>query len=118
MLIRRFRGSFGSLGLLYTRHVTVKLLPFDNKSELQLVLDMPEGTSLEETGRVLEEAARITRDIPEAVGMEIYSGTSAPFNFNGLVRHYFLLKNKAQVPGAPPLAQYEGILPFAKTARS
>ncbi|MBR0551283.1 efflux RND transporter permease subunit [Stakelama marina] len=76
--------------MFYFKAVTVKLLPFDNKSEVQLVLDMPEGTSLEATQRVLEHAAAITRTVPEVVAMEGYAGTSAPFNFNGLVRHYFL----------------------------
>lgn len=70
--------------------VTVKLLPFDNKSEFQLVLDMPEGTSLEATQRVLLDAAQIMGTLPEVESMEAYAGTSAPFNFNGLVRHYYL----------------------------
>ncbi|MFN3515792.1 MAG: efflux RND transporter permease subunit [Novosphingobium sp.] len=76
--------------MFYFKAVTVKLLPFDNKSEVQLVVDLPEGTSLETTGRVLEQAAAVTRRVPEVVSMEAYAGTSAPFNFNGLVRHYFL----------------------------
>ncbi len=76
--------------MFYFKAVTVKLLPFDNKSEVQLVVDLPEGTSLESTGRVLEQAAAVTRQVPEVVAMEAYAGTSAPFNFNGLVRHYFL----------------------------
>ena len=76
--------------MFYFKAVTVKLLPFDNKSEVQLVADLPEGSSLEATSRVLEQAAAITRQFPEAVAMEAYAGTSAPFNFNGLVRHYFL----------------------------
>ena len=76
--------------MFYFKAVTVKLLPFDNKSEVQVVVDMPEGTSLESTGRVLEDVARVTRQLPEATAMEAYLGTSAPFNFNGLVRHYFL----------------------------
>ncbi|MCF8708961.1 efflux RND transporter permease subunit [Rhizorhapis sp. SPR117] len=76
--------------MFYFKAVTVKLLPFDNKSEVQLVVDMPEGTSLERTGRVLEEAAAVARSVPEVVSMEAYDGTSAPFNFNGLVRHYSL----------------------------
>jgi multidrug efflux pump subunit AcrB len=76
--------------MFYFKAVTVKLLPFDNKSEVQLVLDMPEGTSLETTGRTLDAAAAVVRQIPEARSMEAYAGTSAPFNFNGLVRHYFL----------------------------
>lgn len=76
--------------MFYFKAVTVKLLPFDNKSEVQLVVDMPEGTALEATGRTLEEAAAIVRRLPEVRAMEAYAGTSAPFNFNGLVRHYFL----------------------------
>ncbi len=76
--------------LFYTKTVTVKLLPFDNKSEFQLVADLPEGTSLETTQRVLFEAANELSKIPEVESMEVYAGTSAPFNFNGLVRHYFL----------------------------
>ena len=76
--------------MFYFKAVTVKLLPFDNKSEVQLVADLPEGTSLEATARVLEQAASVARSVPEVVSMEAYAGTSAPFNFNGLVRHYFL----------------------------
>ena len=76
--------------MFYFKAVTVKLLPFDNKSEVQLVADLPEGTSLEMTSRILEQAAAITRTVPEVVSMEAYAGTSAPFNFNGLVRHYFV----------------------------
>ncbi|MEO9133036.1 MAG: efflux RND transporter permease subunit [Sphingomonas sp.] len=76
--------------MFYFKAVTVKLLPFDNKSEVQLVVDMPEGTSLENTARVIDQAATIARGVPEVTSMEAYVGTSAPFNFNGLVRHYFL----------------------------
>ena len=76
--------------MFYFKAVTVKLLPFDNKSEVQIVVDMPEGTSLEATSRTLEDVAAVVRGIPEATAMEAYVGTSAPFNFNGLVRHYFL----------------------------
>ncbi|MGC1269118.1 MAG: efflux RND transporter permease subunit [Croceibacterium sp.] len=76
--------------MFYFKAVTVKLLPFDNKSEVQLVADLPEGASLEDTARVLEQAAAVTRQVPEVVSMEAYAGASAPFNFNGLVRHYFL----------------------------
>ena len=79
-----------AMSMFYFKAVTVKLLPFDNKSEVQVVIDMPEGTSLEATGRVAEQAAAAARTLPEALAMELYVGTSAPFNFNGLVRHYFL----------------------------
>ncbi len=82
--------------MFYFKAVTVKLLPFDNKSEVQLVADLPEGTSLETTSRVLEQAAATVRAVPEVVSMEAYAGTSAPFNFNGLVRHYFL-RNKPEM---------------------
>ncbi|MDE2303255.1 MAG: efflux RND transporter permease subunit [Sphingomonadales bacterium] len=76
--------------MFYLKAVTVKLLPFDNKSELQLVVDMPQGTSLEETSGTIERAAATAHRIPEVTAMEAYAGTAAPFNFNGLVRHYFL----------------------------
>jgi len=92
---RRFLIAVGVATLLacsmfYFKAVTVKLLPFDNKSEVQIVADLPEGTSLEATARVLEQAAAMARKVPEVTAMEAYAGTSAPFNFNGLVRHYFL----------------------------
>ena len=83
-------ATLASTGLLYTRDVTVKLLPFDNKSELQVVIDMPEGTALEMTERVLSEAVRLVQDLPEITSIQAHAGTAAPFNFNGLVRHYFL----------------------------
>ena len=73
-----------------TKTVTVKLLPFDNKSELQVVLDMPEGTSLEATQRSLADAAAIAGSLPEVIAIDAYAGTASPFNFNGLVRHYYL----------------------------
>ncbi len=79
-----------------TKTVTVKLLPFDDKSELQVVLDMPEGTSLEATQRALSDAAVITRALPEVVAIDAYAGTASPFNFNGLVRHYYL-RNKTEM---------------------
>lgn len=76
--------------LFFTRDVTVKLLPFDNKSEFQIVLDMPEGASIEATEQVLDRAADQLKALPEVVSMQSYVGTAAPFNFNGLVRHYYL----------------------------
>jgi len=76
--------------LFATKTVTVKLLPFDNKSELQVVADLPEGASLEATERVLLQAGEIVKGLPEVTSVEAYAGTAAPFNFNGLVRHYFL----------------------------
>lgn len=85
--------SFGSLGLLYTKDVTVKLLPFDNKSELAVVVDLPEGSSVEATDNVVQQAARIAMDMAEVRSAQTHSGTAAPFNFNGLVRHYYLRQN-------------------------
>jgi len=76
--------------LFATRTVRVKLLPFDNKSELQVVIDLPEGAALEATERALIEAADIAMTLPETVSVEAYAGTAAPFNFNGLVRHYYM----------------------------
>ena len=70
--------------------VRVKMLPFDNKSEFQIILNMPEGSPLEHTARVAAEMAAVVSREPEVVNYQIYTGTTAPFNFNGLVRHYFL----------------------------
>ncbi len=75
--------------LFATRTVIVKLLPFDNKSELAVVLDLPQGASLEDTEQKLFAAAKIARDLPEVTSIQVYAGTPAPFNFNGLVRHYY-----------------------------
>ncbi|MCP5544518.1 MAG: efflux RND transporter permease subunit [Akkermansiaceae bacterium] len=70
--------------------VKVKMLPFDNKSEFQVILNMPEGSPLEETARVAREMARVIREEPEVADCQLYAGTASPFNFNGLVRHYFM----------------------------
>ncbi|HSG96376.1 MAG TPA: efflux RND transporter permease subunit [Woeseiaceae bacterium] len=70
--------------------VIMKMLPFDNKSEFQVVLDMPEGTTVEQTATVLNEMATYIRDIPEVTDYQVYAGTAAPINFNGLVRQYYL----------------------------
>ncbi len=85
--------TFGSLTLFYTKDVTVKLLPFDNKSELMVTIDMPEGTSVETTDSVAQIVASTVLDFPEAISAQTHAGTAAPFNFNGLVRHYFF-RNK------------------------
>jgi multidrug efflux pump subunit AcrB len=82
--------SFGSLGALWTRDVTVKLLPFDNKSELAVMIDLPEGASLELTDRVAQDVAAVALSLPEVVAAQTHAGTAGPFNFNGLVRHTFL----------------------------
>ncbi len=79
-----------SVGLLGLRAVEVKMLPFDNKSEFQVVLDFPEGTTLETANAAGSELAAHLRSVPEVRSVQLYAGTAAPFNFNGLVRHYFL----------------------------
>ncbi len=79
-----------SCSLIYFKLVTVKMLPFDNKNELQVIIDAPEGTPLEETARMTAEMAEALRTVPEVTDFQTYVGTSAPFNFNGLVRHYYL----------------------------
>ncbi len=70
--------------------VEVKMLPFDNKSEFQVIVDMPEGTTLEQTTRVTRALADVVAEHPQVVNYQVYAGTSGPYNFNGLVRHYFL----------------------------
>jgi multidrug efflux pump subunit AcrB len=76
--------------LVYMKWVTVKMLPFDNKSEFQIIIDMPEGTPLEQTARVTREIGDYVSHVPEVTDYQLYTGTAAPYNFNGLVRHYFL----------------------------
>ena len=83
-------ATLASLMLFWTKSVTVKLLPFDNKSEVQVVIDLPKGASLEDTQRVLQAAAGRLKDVPELVSIQSNAGTATPFNFNGLVRHYYL----------------------------
>ncbi len=80
----------GSVALVGVRAVQVKMLPFDNKSEFQVVLDLPEGTPLEVTHQAAAEVAAYLGTVEEVVSTQVYAGTAAPFNFNGLVRHYFL----------------------------
>src|SRR5680860_329143 len=80
----------GSVAMFFTKSVAVKMLPFDNKNEFQVVIDMPEGTTLERTGVVTREVAQYLRTRPEVVNYQSYVGTSAPITFNGLVRHYDL----------------------------
>jgi len=83
-------ATLASLSLFYTKSVTVKLLPFDNKAELQVVADLKEGASVEDTDRALQMIVDRIAPIPEIISFETYAGTAAPFNFNGLVRHYYL----------------------------
>lgn len=83
-------ATLAALMLFPLKAVTVKLLPFDNKSELAVVLDLPEGATLEETNRTLSTLAQVAQNLPELESAQLYAGTSAPFNFNGLVRHYYM----------------------------
>ncbi|MBF04171.1 MAG: multidrug transporter AcrB [Flavobacterium sp.] len=78
----------GSVVMFFTKSVAVKMLPFDNKNEFQVVVDMPEGTTLERTAVVTKEIAQYLTTIPEVVNYQNYIGASAPITFNGLVRHY------------------------------
>ncbi|MDH4452287.1 MAG: efflux RND transporter permease subunit [Verrucomicrobiota bacterium] len=80
-------ASMATVGLGW---VKVKMLPFDNKSEFQVILNMPEGTSLEQTAAVAREMAAAIRTEPEVTDYQVYAGVASPYNFNGLVRHYFM----------------------------
>ena len=79
-----------SASLAVFKLVVLKMLPFDNKSEFQVILDMPEGTSLEQTSRVLNEMSDYLGTVKDVTDYQIYAGTAAPINFNGLVRQYYL----------------------------
>jgi len=82
-----------AVSFLFFRLVEVKMLPFDNKSEFQVIIDMPEGTTLEQTAAVTKEIAAYVRTVPEVTNYQYYVGTHAPINFNGLVRHYYLRRS-------------------------
>lgn len=90
-----FLGSVSFLLLLAIimvplNFVKVKMLPFDNKSEFQVIIDMPEGSTLEQTALVTKEISKYLQTVPEILNLTLYPGTAAPYNFNGLVRHYFI----------------------------
>jgi multidrug efflux pump subunit AcrB len=80
----------GTCSMVYFGQVKVKMLPFDNKSEFQVILDMPEGSTLEQTAQVALEMSRIIKNEPTVTDYQVYVGTASPYNFNGLVRHYFM----------------------------
>jgi multidrug efflux pump subunit AcrB len=80
----------GALSLVALRFVRVKMLPFDNKSEFQVIIDMPEGSTLEQTAAVSRDIGEYIRTVQEVKDYQLYIGTASPYNFNGLVRHYFL----------------------------
>jgi multidrug efflux pump subunit AcrB len=79
-----------SLVLIPLKAVTLKMLPFDNKSELQIIIDMPEGVTLEESAAAARAMGEYLKTVPEVTDLQTYIGTAAPYNFNGLVRHYFM----------------------------
>lgn len=81
---------FLAVALVPLKAVKVKMLPFDNKSEFQVIVNMPEGSTLEQTTAVAQQMGRRIAADPDVTNFQIYSGTAAPFNFNGLVRHYYL----------------------------
>ena len=80
----------GALSLVGLKAVRVKMLPFDNKSEFQVIIDMPEGSTLEQTAAVSRDIGGYLGTVPEVKDYQLYVGTASPYNFNGLVRHYFL----------------------------
>ncbi len=86
----------GACSMVYFGLVKVKMLPFDNKSEFQIILNMPEDSTLEETAQVAREMGAAVAKQPEVINYQVYAGTAAPFNFNGLVRHYFLRGGPAE----------------------
>jgi len=81
-----------AVGLAGVKLVVMKMLPFDNKAEFQVIVNMPEGTALEETSRVLNELTAQIQTVSEVTDFQLYAGTAAPINFNGLVRQYYLRK--------------------------
>ena len=83
---------FIACSFFYFKWVTVKMLPLDNKPEFSVVIDMPEGTALPETVNLAHRMAEVVRGFDEVVALQTYAGTAAPFDFNGMVRHYYLRK--------------------------
>ena len=84
-----------ALCLLPLKLVAVKMLPFDNKSEVQIIIDMPEDSTLEQTAAAARAMAEYLKRVPEVMHYQAYVGTSSPYNFNGLVRHYFMRRGPA-----------------------
>jgi len=85
--------TFFACSMFYFKWVAVKMLPFDNKPEFNVVVNMPEGTALPVTANVAHELVGVLRGIPEVTAVQSYAGTASPFNFNGMVRHYYLRQN-------------------------
>ncbi len=86
----------GAMGLVAIKAVTVKMLPFDNKNEFQVMVDMPTGTTLEQTAAAARAVGDYIATIPEVRDYQMYVGTASPYNFNGLVRHYFMRRGANQ----------------------
>ncbi len=84
----------GAILLVPMKAVQMKMLPFDNKNEFQVIVDMPEGTALEQTARVTKEISAYLKTVPEVSSYQYYVGINAPINFNGLVRHYYMRQAK------------------------
>lgn len=89
-------ATFLACSLFYTQTVTVKMLPFDNKPEFNVVVNMPDGTAMPVTANVTTQLAAKLRELPEVTSIQTYVGTASPFNFNGMVRHYYLRQNPWQ----------------------
>ena len=89
-LVAIIAATAGVCVLFYTQTVAVKMLPFDNKPEFSVVVNMPEGTALPETANALRLLAEKVKDLPEVTMVQTYAGTAQPFNFNGMVRHYYI----------------------------
>ncbi|MCB1758168.1 MAG: efflux RND transporter permease subunit [Gammaproteobacteria bacterium] len=90
-------GSFMfACSMFYTKWVAVKMLPLDNKPEFAVVLDMPEGTALPVTVNTAHRVAETVRKMPEVTAVQVYAGTARPFDFNGMVRHYYLRQDPWQ----------------------
>lgn len=95
-LVGLFITFFMSMSMFYTTAVPVKMLPLDNKSEFGIVLDMPDGTALSDTASTLHKMAQVLRKMPEVIAVQSYAGTAKPFDFNGLVRHYYLRQKPSE----------------------
>ena len=112
----------GSMALVPFGLVTVKMLPFDNKSELQVMVRLPDNAPLESTARVAQALARQALADPQVVGVQSYAGTSSPYTFNGLVRHYFLRQSPSladlQVQLTPKDDRWEQSHAIAKRLRT
>ena len=87
---------FLACSMFYTKAVTVKMLPFDNKPEFNVVINMPEGTALPRTINVTRRLAEKLREMPEVTALQTYAGTASPYNFNGMVRHYYMRREAWQ----------------------